>query len=403
MDPSEFLQPLQTQEPSATAQLVQGQEYSATTLHVGGPATETWNTVMEIGELPQNDVYGPSLSQIPSRSRKRNVPPEHEKDQHLDVMDLLPGAQAIKRRKFAEEEERALRGETTQEPSPGLPPILEPTAKTSEKLEASSPPKSKAKKTQKAEDPYIAKAREIKEREEAAARAARDEELAAMEGLDVEQLKNLAIVEVMEVKPRTDKPTRGGYGDEGDRWEDRWNGRKNFKKFVRAGRGGGMRTMRANVMVNLVEHKGRDYGIGDGIISCPFIPMQCLMIQSGYWVDNEDETPVTKRNQRTLGPRSQSNSDPQNSDSDSMRTPNFKDHPETQTQMQTQSQTQTRAKTRPVRAGGQSSTGQGAKRPATLQGSRASSGKKQKTLILRDESRSDEESEDDLKFTLKGK
>jgi hypothetical protein len=180
-------------------------------------------------------------------------------------MDLLPGAQAIKRRKLAEEEERALRGETIQESPPEPPPEQEPAAKALEKSEAPAPSKGKGKKAQK-EDPYIAKAREIKEREEAAARAAKEEELAAMDGLDVEQIKNLAIVEVMEVKPRTDKPTRDGYGDEGARWEDRWNGRKNFKKFVRAGRGGGMKTMRGNVMVNLVEHKGRDYGIGDGII-----------------------------------------------------------------------------------------------------------------------------------------
>jgi len=225
------------------------------------PGASSSNAPVETDEPPHNTHLEAPLD---PRSRKRSVEPEDEQGQPLDVMDLLPGAQAVKRRKLIEEEERALRGESLEESPPELLPKPELVNRMPDKI---APLKGKGKKVQKDEDPFIVKAREIREKEDEAARVAREEELTAMEGLDVDQLKNLAIVEVMEVRPRTDKPSRDGYGDQGARWEDRWNGRKNFKKFVRSGQGGGMRAMRSHVMVNLVEHRGRDYGIGDGTIS----------------------------------------------------------------------------------------------------------------------------------------
>lgn len=233
---------------------------------------------MELDEqqkYPQAQRPSTGLSvhqELPVRSigKKRSIAPEEDHaSENFDVMDLLPGAQAVKRRKVAEEEERIRRGETIEEslPEPAPMPELAPKAPEIERAERSVP-KGKGRKVQKekekAEDPYVVRAREIREREAEEARVAKEEESAAMDGLEVEKMRNLAIVEVMEVKPRADKPIRGEYGDEGTRWNDKWNGRKNFKKFRRQGRGGGMRTMRGAVMVNLVEHKGKDFGIGDG-------------------------------------------------------------------------------------------------------------------------------------------
>lgn len=201
-------------------------------------------------------------------------PGEDHASEDFNVMDLLPGAQAVKRRKVAEQEERIRRGETIVEEPPSEPtptPAPEsPPAKAAEKVERVAL-KGRGKKVQKekekeVENPYVIRTRKIKEREEAQLRVEEEEDLAAMDGLEVEKMRNLAIVEIMEVKPRSNKPVRGEYGDEGARWDDKWNGRKNFKKFRRQGKGGGMRTMRGSVMVNLVEHKGRDYGIGDGKI-----------------------------------------------------------------------------------------------------------------------------------------
>ncbi|RPA97401.1 hypothetical protein L873DRAFT_1131786 [Choiromyces venosus 120613-1] len=399
MDPLDFPPPTPAQAQSASTQLTSGQSFSTPapraigasvqvhsmtsitecaklmTIKQSGPSSSRPsasfnNTPMDIGEPSHNAHLEAPLD---PGSRKRSVEPEDEQEQPLDVMDLLPGAQAVKRRKLVEEEERALRGESLQESPPEPFPKPESVNKIPDKT---APLKGKGKKVQKDEDPFIIKAREIKEKEEEAARVAKEEELVAMEGLDVDQLKNLAIVEVMEVKPRTDKPSRDEYGDQGARWEDQWNGRKNFKKFVRSGRGGGMRTMRGNVMVNLVEHKGRDYGIGDG-----------------YWLDNEEETSSAKKNQKTPAQRQQAN-DRQEDSSDYMQTPGPGDRSDVQAQGSTQ------AHTLATRTRGPAVTSQGTKRGAIAQGSRAGAGKKQKTLVLRDESGSDD-SDDELRFKFK--
>lgn len=252
--------------------------------HLGSiKQSSTWqsdpplSTVMELDEqqkYPQAQRPSTRLSvhrELPVRSisKKRSLASEDGANENFDVMDLLPGAQAVKRRKVAEKEERIRRGETIEPPEPAPTPAPESALKVSESETAEkSAPKGKGKKVQKekekAEDPYFVRAREIREREEEEARVAKEEESAAMDGLEVEKMRNLSIVEVMEVKPRADRPVRGEYGDEGARWDDKWNGRKNFKKFRRQGRGGSMRTMRGTVMVNLVEHKGKDFGIGDG-------------------------------------------------------------------------------------------------------------------------------------------
>lgn len=223
-------------------------------------------------QRPSAGLSVPQELSIRGVSRKRSIAPEEEDraNENFDVMDHLPAAREVKRRKVAEQEERIRRGETIEEslPEPASTPAPELVPKAPEGEKAEKPaPKGKGKRVQKGkektEDPYVVRAREIREREEEEARVAKEEELAAMDGLEVEKMRNLAIVEIMEVGPRADKPTRGKYGDEGDGWDDKWNGRKNFKKFKRQGGGGPMRTMRGTVMVNLVEHKGKDFGIGD--------------------------------------------------------------------------------------------------------------------------------------------
>lgn len=256
------------------------------------------STLMELDvqhKYPQEHIPSTILSfhrDLPVRniSKKRSIAFEEDgTNENFDVMDHLPGAQAVKRRKVAEKEERIRRGETIEEspPEPTPTPAPEPAPKISESETAEkSAPKGKGKRVQKekAEDSYVVRAREIREREDEKARVAKEEESAAMDGLEVEKMRNLAIVEVMEVKPRADRPIRGECGNEGARWDDKWNGRKNFKKFRRQGRGGGMRNMRGTVMVNLVEHRGKDFGIGDGRPYTPILNLQ-----------------ITEKNYRLLG------------------------------------------------------------------------------------------------------
>jgi nijmegen breakage syndrome protein 1 len=318
----------------------------------------------------------------------------------FDIMDMLPGAREVKRRKIAEEEERIRRGETImEEPRESIPPTDEPAevVKTPEQ----TPLKGKSKKAlSEKEDSYVARAREIKQQEEEKARRAREEELAAMDGLEVEKMRNLAIVEVMEIKPRTDKPIRGVYGDDGDRWDDKWNGRKNFKKFRRQGRGGGMRTMRGSVMVNLVEHKGKDYGIGDGkFFHTVFFSLWdfAKKISQGYWVDDESNKSTRKTARETASVLVNEDS----GDSDKGDT-QFRPAPtnSARSTRQTQTQAHTQASSQTVSIA--DSPSRGIKRGASAANlGRMGVGKKQKTMFLKNESESEDESEDELKFRFK--
>lgn len=169
----------------------------------------------------------------------------------------------MKRRKMAEEEERARRGEAAAA-SPPKEPVDKVEATATEENDA----KGKGKKKEKArqETSFEAQARQFREQDAAEAERARAEEKARMDGIDIEGLRNLAIVEAMKVGPRTHRPIRDAYGDESAHWKAEWNGRNNFKRFRRAGRGSSTRSITGpRVFVDLVETKGRDYGIGDGM------------------------------------------------------------------------------------------------------------------------------------------
>ncbi|KAF8540973.1 hypothetical protein BDD12DRAFT_876322 [Trichophaea hybrida] len=327
-------------------------------------------TPMEVEEEAQLPTLKPPIvSRTSPRKRRAPIPPEPDEDEGLDIMDLLPGSKIVKRRKVAEEEERMRRGNTVSPPEPNNP-------KESPKEEMTEKPESKrkGKKKGKPETSFETQAREIREKEAEQAEKAKAQEQTMMEGLDIEGLKNLAIVEVVKVKPRTDRPIRDVYGDESARWKPEWNGRNNFKKFKRAGRGSTTRSVAGpKVFVDLVESKGRDYGIGDG-----------------YWIENE-ENPSRKKN-------SQKNTQPANTPADTSLYTTARETAEP-----------SEAESRPRRGRTQVSGSRlaavakshGTKRPAPPQAV-TGGGKKQKTLQIQsdDESSSDDSDDDDLKFKL---
>lgn len=106
----------------------------------------------------------------------------------------------------------------------------------------------------------IEAARQRREVEEEAIR--KDQEALEHAGIDVENIKDLAIVVEMELPTRTDKPTRAS-GQANDRWDERWNGRKNFKRFRRRGRDADGRLRHVQkVILPLEEAKKASYGIG---------------------------------------------------------------------------------------------------------------------------------------------
>jgi nijmegen breakage syndrome protein 1 len=80
----------------------------------------------------------------------------------------------------------------------------------------------------------------------------------AMEGMDVDAIRNAITIEVMQLKIR-EKPDQAN-NDQSDRWDERWNGRKNFKKFRRKGEP--QHNRGHAVIVPLEQVKKKSFGIG---------------------------------------------------------------------------------------------------------------------------------------------
>ena len=178
--------------------------------------------------------------------RKRRAPTPELEDQETLMDSLLPGVAAMKRRKLEEKEKAEAAGKSFHD-SFSKPQTKDPTP----------PPKPK-------KELNIKSA--IRERRKAEDEAARQDEEPLQEpavDLNIEEMKRLAVVEEMPLLPRTDRPTRhAANGTPSDRWDDRWNGRKNFKKFRRHGEGGRARRGHT-VMVPLEQVKQKDFGIGE--------------------------------------------------------------------------------------------------------------------------------------------
>ena len=86
-----------------------------------------------------------------------------------------------------------------------------------------------------------------------------------------ERLRDLAIVEEMDVprlqERRSNRSGRQEQDHDDERWDPAWAGRKNFKKFRRKGAAGdepqGQYNRGTRVIVSLEPVKEKDYGIGD--------------------------------------------------------------------------------------------------------------------------------------------
>ena len=214
------------------------------------------------------DREGSVASDTQRGGRKRSTPPMDYNDDQNILDELAPTAQAFKKRKLAEEAARRRRGEST-------PPPPAPKAKLA--------PKTRTKVARKELDVEEVLA---KKRTEEAEKAAQAEELAradrealkgSLDGMDIEAIRNLAIVEEMPVTRKAPPPRSAVRADESDRWDEKWNGRKNFKKFKRRGADhNGSRFSR--VIVPLEEVKKKDFGIGDK-----------------FWLGDEAETTSQKK------------------------------------------------------------------------------------------------------------
>jgi hypothetical protein len=159
-----------------------------------------------------------------------------EEDEENDaVAELLPGARAMKRRRAEMSEDRQ--------------GILDTRLKT----EAAPKPK-------RAKLDVREAARKHRQEEEEEQQRQAEEDRHLSQDVDVEKLRNLAIVEEMDIPVREPAVRED---ESSDRWDDRWNGRKNFKRFRRKGEPQHSRQRIQSVIVPLEEVTRKDFGIGE--------------------------------------------------------------------------------------------------------------------------------------------
>ncbi|KAL1301959.1 hypothetical protein AAFC00_002415 [Neodothiora populina] len=239
-------------------------------------------------QMPGTQRSATQRSNAPQSTRKRpGMPLEQlQQETHEDVMNgILKGATAMKRRKL--EEQRLKAASQPQEEQ------IDVEDDTTQQLTVTKKPMPRR---QAKELDVKALMTERREAEDEARR--RDEEnlRAAFDGMDVADIRNLALVEEMEIV-RRELPPRMRYSDDSapssDRWDDRWNGRKNFKKFRRQRNGSGENEcnydrQRTRVIVPLEEVQKKAYGVGED-----------------YWLESIDETRRKEKekraSQRTAG------------------------------------------------------------------------------------------------------
>ncbi|KAI9732997.1 MAG: hypothetical protein M1834_003540 [Cirrosporium novae-zelandiae] len=201
-----------------------------------------------------------STNDIHTRSsRKRSIPPSDDEDDE-DVLESLklPGASAMKKRRLKIEEDRERRG-LSAEPSQN-PKSKRIAVKDEKAVEPIPEPKKKLKKKLN----LLEAARERRKAEEEAQRRDQENINADLEGVDIERLRDLAVIEEMEVPIREARNQReAAQGNSGNRWDERWNGRKNFKKFRQRGEAGIPRRSGHNVIVPLEEVGKKSFLGGD--------------------------------------------------------------------------------------------------------------------------------------------
>lgn len=183
-------------------------------------------------EAPQLDEE----ADIDMGSPRKRTADAMEEDELME--DVAPAAARLKRQRVA-------RGEALEALEPEIPPT--PAAKP--------PPKKKK------ELDVLAAAKKHREEEEARARAEQEDLANLPADIDLAEIRRLNIVEEVELRT-TGGATRTREQDIADgRWDPKWNGVKNFKKFRQRGQAAGRQP--ARTIVQLEEAKTKEFGVGD--------------------------------------------------------------------------------------------------------------------------------------------
>ncbi|GKT41499.1 uncharacterized protein ColSpa_01680 [Colletotrichum spaethianum] len=189
-------------------------------------------------EVPQLDENPESLQEATNRRPQRKRPAAQDDN----IEDIIPTAAAVKRRRIAAGEEAVPR-----QKSPEAPKAPEPKAVP------------KAKKIKKEID-VLDVARQQREEMEARAKAEKEDLANLPDDVDLSEIRRLQIVEEMPIRQPTANSSHDQDAENG-RWDPRWNGRKNFKRFRPRGELTGRPPQK--VIVPLTQVKTKEFGIGD--------------------------------------------------------------------------------------------------------------------------------------------
>lgn len=205
-------------------------------------------------------------------SRKRAAPIESE-----SFMDMIaPAAAQAKKRKIADDRRRRRTGTASPPPKLVLPPKApEPVAEKPKKRVVIKP----------VDEDFMEKARSKRQILDDQAREEREALEQGLEDMDISEIRRKVQIGSMAIGRSTLPPQPASRADESERWDDNWNGRKNFKKFKR--RGGENLPAHRKILLRVTEAVKRDFGIGDE-----------------YWLDDE------KDRKKKKGKDSQSQSQP---------------------------------------------------------------------------------------------
>lgn len=179
-------------------------------------------------------------------NRKRTREQEDIHHNHESMVDsLLPGAARMKKRRLEADKTGSV-GES-QTPQPTAPSSSTATrAKSKPAMDVRSAARSHAE----AIDAKDANAQE---------------DVLDYDVDEIAGLRDLAIIEEMEVPTRRMTSATRRQGDDRGRWDDQWNGRKNFKRFRKQGmaNNAALANRAQRILIRLEEAKRKDYGTSE--------------------------------------------------------------------------------------------------------------------------------------------
>ncbi|KAF2102425.1 hypothetical protein NA57DRAFT_52004 [Rhizodiscina lignyota] len=200
-----------------------------------------------------------------SNSRKRPASPDPI-DEEAFLDEIVPAATELKRRKLEQQRRTGAGAEVGPVANAPPPKPKSELAKATEKVQ-----KVRKKLEEKGELDIlgIARNRRVKQEEEADRKEEQlQEAMAGMAGMTVSQMKECAVIEEMDVLPQRERDSVVGAkaGEQSERWDERWNGRKNFKRFRKIRKGDNQDDplpRPSTVIVGLEVAKTNDNGTGD--------------------------------------------------------------------------------------------------------------------------------------------